>query len=410
MVEHRYWVPDYAHKLDLSETDAIALVEAELRRSVKSMLVSDVPLGAFVSGGIDSSLIAALMTDCSGKPVETFNLGFANDSVHSEHVEAAAVARHLGSRHHSLMIEPGAVLNAFESWVDVFDEPFGDQAALPTLLLSQLTRQHVTVALTGEGADEIFSGYSNYRKRVEEEKIVSLLAAKWSPLPYLIGHMPPQIRKDRILKAVAKPLAQRYVTIPNIFDVSLRQSMLTAAFSQRLTEQLSEYAEGFYRECNSAYYIDKIMYVDTRLWLPDDLLTKVDRATMAHSLEARVPYLDHRFVETCARLDPQLKQKGKTQKYILKKVAEKYLPRQIVHRSKKGFVMPLHQWLSKELKPYLTDCLSANALLKRNLFQPAAVERLLKRHNSGQKNHSTRLWAMLVLELWFQRYEPDFAL
>ena len=408
--ETSYWVPDYSQKLDVSEREAIDLVEAELRKSVASMLVSDVPLGAFVSGGIDSGLVAALMTDCLGRPVDTFNLGFAGTTLLSEHEEAKTVAQHIGSRHHALMIEPGAVLNAFESWVEVFDEPFGDQAALPTLLLSQLTRQHVTVVLTGEGADEMFAGYSNYRKRVREERLVSILGAKWSPLPHIIPHLPPLMRKDRILKAVARPRSRRYVTIPNIFDESLRQSLLTDAFRRRLTEQMSDYADGFYHECNSAYYIDKIMYLDARLWLPDDLLTKVDRATMAYSLEARVPYLDHRFVETCARLDPHLKQRDKTQKYILKKVAEKYLPRQIVHRPKQGFVMPLHQWLGGELKAYLNDCLSETGLLGRNLFKPAAIRKLLDQHNSGRRNHSTRLWALLVLELWFRRYGPSFAL
>jgi asparagine synthase (glutamine-hydrolysing) len=410
LCERQYWIPDYSHKLDIHENEAVDLVEAELRKSVGSMLVSDVPLGAFVSGGIDSSLIAALMTDCLGKPVDTFNLGFAGTTLLSEHKEAQSVAKHIGSRHHALMIEPSAVLNAFESWVDVFDEPFGDQAALPTLLLSQLTRQHVTVVLTGEGADEVFAGYSNYRKRVREDRLVSVLGHKWSPLPHIVPRLPPLLRKDRILKAVARPRSRRYVTIPNIFDESLRQSLLTDAFRQRLTEQMSDYAEAFYRECNSRYYIDKIMYVDARLWLPDDLLTKVDRATMAHSLEARVPYLDHRFVETCARLDPGLKQRDSTQKHILKKVAEKYLPQEIVHRSKQGFVMPLHQWLGVELKPYLHECLSDAGLLRRNLFKPAAVRKLLDQHHSGRRNHSTRLWALLVLELWFRRYEPDFVL
>ena len=410
LVETRYWVPDYSHKLDLSEEQAAELVETELKKSVNAMLVSDVPLGAFVSGGIDSSLIAALMTDCLGKPVETFNLGFSGNALHSEHLEAEIVARHIGSHHHALMIEPGAVLDAFQSWVDIFDEPFGDQAALPTLLLSQLTRRHVTVVLTGEGADEIFAGYGNYQKRVKEEKIVSILGASWSPLPHLLRYLPSQIRKDRILKAVAKPLPQRYVTIPNIFDEALHAALFSDTFLKHRRERICEYAEVFYHECNSAYYIDKAMYVDTRLWLTDDLLTKVDRATMAHSLEARVPYLDHKFVETCARLDPKLKQHGNTRKYILKKVAEKYLPREIVHRPKQGFVMPLQEWLGNELKPYLAESLSATGILKRNLFKPEAIKKLLHQHETGRKNHSTRLWALLVLELWFRRYEPDFSL
>jgi asparagine synthase (glutamine-hydrolysing) len=172
---------------------------------------------------------------------------------------------------------------------------------------------------------------------------------------------------------------------------------------------LREPATVFYDECNSAEYIDRIMYVDTRLWLPDDVLTKVDRATMAHSLEARVPYLDHRLVETCARLRPDLKRRGDTRKFVLKKIAEKYLPHEIVHRRKQGFVMPLRQWLGQELKTQTAECLSSDGLSRRNLLQPAAISRL-QQHHSGAKNHSGRLWTLLVLESWFRHYEPDFVL
>jgi len=173
---------------------------------------------------------------------------------------------------------------------------------------------------------------------------------------------------------------------------------------------MREYAERYYEECNSAEYMDRIMYVDARLWLPDDLLTKVDRATMASSLEARVPYLDHKFFELCARLDPRLKQRGDTRKYVLKKIAERYLPASIVHRGKQGFVMPLSEWLAGGLKPFVDDCLSRTGLAKRGLFAPGALERLLAQHRSGRKNHSTRLWALVVLEQWFRRYEPGFVL
>ena len=406
----RYWVPDYSAKLAVGDDEATALVEAELRRSVESMLVADVPLGAFVSGGIDSSLVAALMTDVSGKPVETFNLSFAGDALESEREEAEITARHIGSRHHSLVIDPATVLDAFGSWVDVFDEPFGDQASLPTLLLARLTREHVTVVLTGEGADEIFAGYGNYAKRVREERLVGVLAGRGSPLPALARRLPPALRKDRIVKAVGRPLSQRYVTIPSIFDEALRSALFSAPFQRAMTERMRDYAERFYDESNSADYMDRIMYVDARLWLPDDLLTKVDRATMASSLEARVPYLDHKFFELCARLDTGLKQRGDTRKYLLKKIAERYLPARIVHRAKQGFMMPLGEWLAGELKPFVAECLSAGGLAKRGLFAPGALERLLAQHQSGRKNHSTRLWALVVLELWFRRYEPAFAL
>jgi asparagine synthase (glutamine-hydrolysing) len=308
------------------------------------------------------------------------------------------------------MIEPKSVLDAFDRWVEVFDEPFGDQAALPTMLLSGFARSEVTVVLTGEGADEVFSGYANYRKRVMEERITGILGAPGSPLPAIIRRLPTVARRDRILKAIGRPLAERYVTIPNVFDEEVRPDLYSEPFRRAASERMASYAAAYFDECNSPDYIDKLMYVDTRLWLPDDLLTKVDRATMAHSLEARVPYLDHRFIETCARLDPAWKQRGEVRKYVLKKVAEKYLPPEIVHRPKQGFFMPLREWLGRELKEHVCASLGGNGLGRRNLFQPEALARLQRQHYSGRKDHSVRMWSLLVLERWFQRYEPMFAL
>ena len=411
----QYWNPSYADKPDWDEAESLARLDTELRRSVESMLVADVPLGAFVSGGIDSSLIAALMTDITGKPIETFNLGFqdnnrVSDNTQSEHEQAARVAKHLGSHHHALMVTPDDVLSAFDSWVDVFDEPFGDQAALPTMLLSKLTRQHVTVALTGEGADELFSGYSNYRKRVSEERITAILGAPYSPLRAAFPLMPASWQKDRVIKAMSLPLAERYATIPNVFDRATHKNLFSDALLAAQQTHIADYAARQYAQCNAADYIEKIMYVDMRLWLPDDLLTKVDRATMAYSLEARVPYLDHKFVEFVAQLNPALKQHGKTTKYLLKKLAEKYLPNEIVHRGKQGFVMPLAPWLEGGLKKHLEHSLGANGLDKRGLFRKGALAQLLADHRAGRSNHAGRLWALTVLELWFQRHEPDFVL
>ena len=415
--EFGYWIPDYSEKIDCSEAEAVALVESELRKSVESMLMSEVPLGAFVSGGVDSGLLAALMTDCLRHPVETFNLGFEGDTLQSEHEEAAVVARHIGSNHHALMIEPRTVLSGMDRWVEIFDEPFGDQAALPTMLLSEFARRHVTVVLTGEGADEVFSGYNNYGKRARDERITRILGAPWSPLRAVIPWLPAALRKDRLIKAASRPVAERYVTIPNIFDEAVRPSLYSDAFRRATGERLAAYAARFFEECNSADYLDRIMYVDTRLWLPDDLLTKVDRSTMAHSLEARVPYLDHGFIGACARLKPQLKQlkagwtpTGKTEKYVLKKLAEKYLPREIVHRDKQGFVMPLRQWLDGGLRPLVEECLGPSGLARRNVLQLDALERLKADHVSGRKDHSRRIWVLLILELWLQRYDPAFSL
>ncbi len=410
LTESVYWMPDYSSKLKLDDQEAVDLVDAGLKDSVQSMLMADVPLGAFVSGGVDSSLIAAMMAQGAGRTIDTFNVGFAGGIVESEHEYAAKVARHIGSNHHTLMVEPKSVLDAFDGWVDIFDEPFGDQAALPTLLLAEFARKDVTVALTGEGADEVFGGYGNYEKRVREERITGVLGGRWSPWRHIFPTLPAVARKDRILKAAARPLAERYATIPNIYDEALRPGLYSAAFFGATSERIAQYAARYFEECNSASYYDRLLYVDSRLWLPDDLLTKVDRATMAHSLEARVPYLDHVFYETCARLDPDLKLRDGKRKYILKRVAEKYLPHDIVHRGKQGFMMPLKSWLSQELRGRVEQSLGADGLLKRNLFRPEALSKLAADHYSGRKNHSMRLWVLLVLELWFSRYAPDFRL
>lgn len=406
----RYWIPDYRHKLVLSEYEALDALEQRLRDSVTGMLIADVPLGAFVSGGIDSSLIAAMMSDISAKPVDTFTVGFHGSTCHSEHLYAEQVTQHIGGRHHCLMLTSDDVIQAFDRWVDVFDEPFADQAALPTLLLSQLAKRHVTVVLTGEGADELFCGYTNYTKRVKEERISAILGHPASPLRYLLSYLPPQLRKDRLLRAITEPLARRYRTIPNIFDTYLHPTLFTPDFLAAQQTDMGDYAEHYYRECNSAHYIDRLMYVDARLWLADDLLTKVDRATMAYSLEARVPYLDHRFFEFSAQLDPALKYCHGIHKYLLKKLAERYLPHSIVHRPKQGFVMPLSEWLAHRLKPMLEAALAKNALGRRGLFRKDALIQLLVTHQNGSKNHSGRLWALMVLEHWFSRYEPSFAL
>jgi asparagine synthase (glutamine-hydrolysing) len=401
----RYWLPDYSHKLDVDESEALARLEAELRRSVESMLVADVPLGSFLSGGVDSSVVSALMVDIARRPIDTFTLGFEGETAVSEHVHAERVARHIGAASHVLMLAPSALLSCLDDWVQVYDEPFADPAALPTMLLARLTRKHVTVVLTGEGADEVFAGYGNYRKRVREERLTGVLGGRYSPLRPLVHALPARMRKDRLLKAIGEPRSRRYVTIPQVFDTALRGELYTPRFRAAQPSRMADYAERYYAECNSREYLDRIMYIDARLWLPDDLLTKVDRATMASSLEARVPYLDHRLFEFCARLDPRLKQHGRTGKYLLKRLAEKLLPADVVHRPKQGFMPPLAEWFRGALKGEASSAFSR--LAKRGLFQPGAIERLAA---GARSSDAGRLWALLVLERWFQRYAPQFAL
>jgi asparagine synthase (glutamine-hydrolysing) len=407
----RYWKPSYVPKQELDTTTAVDAFDRELKRSVESMLVSDVPVGVFVSGGVDSGLVAALANQLSGGSIDTFNLGFTGHEVGSEHDHAERVARHIGSRHHCLMLAPGDVLAGIDRWVEIFDEPFGDHAALPTMALAKYARETVKVVLTGEGADEVLGGYDNYAKRIREERLTSILGARGSPLPWMLRRLPGRLARDRLLKAVTEPLGRRYTTIPNIFDSVLRETYLTESFRNVTRLTLADRAEVFYNECDSPSYLDHLLNVDTRLWLPDDLLAKVDRATMAFSLEARVPYLDQDLFRWCAHLDPSLKVSSDgIAKVLVKRLAERYLPKDIVYRPKQGFTMPLDRWMTHELRPDITQALGPCGIQRRGLIRIPAIHKMFSEHFSGRKNHATRLWTLLVLERWFSRYEPNFSL
>jgi asparagine synthase (glutamine-hydrolysing) len=237
-----------------------------------------------------------------------------------------------------------------------------------------------------------------------------VLGAAGSPVPALVRALPPRLARDRILKAAAEPLARRYTTIPNIFDVLLRGEYFTPALDKAARARVADCAQAFYDECDSPSYLDHLLHIDARLWLPDDLLAKVDRATMAFSLEARVPYLDHDLYGFCARLDSELKMKGSGRKLLLKRLAERYLPPGIVRREKQGFMMPLERWLAHELKPDIERALGPDGLARRGLLRPEALRALVAEHASGRKNHAMRLWVLLILERWLARYEPGFTL
>jgi asparagine synthase (glutamine-hydrolysing) len=231
-------------------------------------------------------------------------------------------------------------------------------------------------------------------------------------LPALVRGLPAAARKDRLLRSLAEPLERRYRTIPNVFDVVLHPTLLSPAFLAATagSPDVGDLAARAFAEAEGAPYLDRLLHVDTRLWLPDDMLTKVDRATMTHSLEARVPYLDHRLVEFCARLEPLQKIRGTTHKQILKRVAQRYLPDDIVQRGKQGFVMPLSEWLAGKLHGELDEYLGPRGLGARGMFRDGALARLLAEHRRGRRNHAGRLWTLLILERWLRRYAPSWSL
>lgn len=389
-----YWTPRYLPKVEADSAEIV--LEEKLRASVRSMMIADVPIGAFVSGGIDSSLIAAFMQQESNRPIEMFSIALNHG--HGEQQHAKTVAEHLGAKFHPIVVSAADLMNTLHC---ALDEPFADQASLPTLILSKATRNHVKVVLTGEGADEIFGGYSNYGKRLKDDPICNMLYG--SPLPYLYPFMPAKLRKSRLCMASARPISRRYSGVPNLFSRETYKSVFARSFLDLQADTLEKRAEKYFFECDSEEYLDKMLHIDTRLWLADDLLTKVDRATMAYSIEARVPYLDHRLVEFACRLPIQLKMQGMNGKIILKKIAEKHLPAEIVHRPKWGFVMPLGDWLAKELKPLVNDALSS--LETRNIFKVSSIMQLRDR---PKKSDAMRIYSLLVLELWFRKHASNY--
>jgi asparagine synthase (glutamine-hydrolysing) len=374
----------------MDEEEAVGILEGHLQRSIRSMLVADVPLGAFVSGGIDSSLMAAMMQKESRDQINLFSIGF--NHIHTEHEHARRVAAYLGARFYPLTVCPADVMEALDH---PFDEPLGDQAALPTLILSKLTRKHVTVALSGEGADEIFAGYNNYPKRLKDAAICEKWASYYAPMH---RWMPSKLRQERLFKAMGRPVSRRYTTIPNLYAQERHKKLFSAPLLDAQVDCLEDLAESHYLDCNSSEYLDRMLHIDANLWLPDDLLMKVDRASMAYSLEARVPYLDRRLIEFAARLPAHFKLRGLETKYLLKKVALRgWLPKEIALRPKWGFVIPLKEWLSRDLKPVCDDLLSPQGLFGRNLFRTPWHEK-----------NGTRQFALMSLELWFRKYAPTF--
>ena len=407
----RYWQADYVPKYTASEAELLEALDEQLNVSVQHMLVADVTVGAFLSGGVDSSLIAAIMQKQLGQPIHTFNVGFDEASAGSEHLEAEQVARHIGSNHHSILFRSVDVVEHIQDLFNILDEPLGDQAALPTLMLAKYAAQSVKVVLTGEGADEVFAGYSNYTNRIRDERVTSILGGIYSPFHYLVKYLPRQIRKERLLYAMSEPLARRYRTIPSIFDRVGYAHLYTPHFLHKTSAVIADYAEQYFDTAKANDYLDQLLQVDSSLWLPDDLLTKVDRTTMAAGLEARVPYLDHHFVTFAARLPVAMKVHPSGRKYLLKKLAERYLPSSIVHRPKHGFVLPLSEWLNgKDLRADVLFRLGPKGLEKRGVLHPPALRDLIQAHYRGKRNHAGRIWALYLLEHWFTQYAPDYQL
>jgi asparagine synthase (glutamine-hydrolysing) len=397
----RYWSLPFAPQLRIAEEEAATEVRRLLREAVRLRLMSEVPLGAFLSGGLDSSAIVALMAEF-GK-VKTFSVGFQEDSF-NELGHARLVAKSYATEHHELVVRPHAA-EVLPALVEHYGEPYADSSALPTYYLARETGAHVTVALNGDGSDELFAGYSRYRLVSLSESLDWLPAPRglWDGL-WRRGRSRLPARAERLLRSMAGFPEEGYARAVSCFAPEEKDALYSPDMKERVGGSSYAVLYARYRECDAPDFLGRTLYVDTTTYLPGDLLAKIDIATMAHGLEARSPFLDHPLVEFAARLPSRYKLRGRIGKHILRRAVADLLPPQILRRVKQGFGVPISRWLRSELNGMLRDALLSPQAAKRLFFRAEQVQRLVVEHETGRRDHGARLWALLMLELWCRRF------
>jgi asparagine synthase (glutamine-hydrolysing) len=408
----RYWRLSYKkHEPVPSEQEAAEHLRELLADSVRMRLVSDVPLGVLLSGGIDSSMVTALAVRASSETVKTFSISFAEGSF-DESTYARAVAKFLGTDHHEERFSAdlaAGLVSEIGSWMD---EPLSDPSLLPTYLLSRFTRKHVTVALGGDGGDELFAGYPMYLghrlaelyakvprvlRRGLVEPVVGMLPVKTKNLSF-------DYRARRFVSGADREPVARHHTWFGSFTPDEQRELLTNEVQQASDGDVYRDARAMCQDCDASDLIERMQCLDTQLYLAEDILTKVDRASMAVSLEVRAPFLDPRVAEYAASLPPKYKLRGRKSKYILKQAASGLLPPFVARRRKKGFGVPFAEWLKGKLRPLARDLLSPERVRRAGVFNPEYVARLQDEHERGVANHRKLLWTLLSFELWHESF------
>lgn len=404
--EKRYWRLNYTHKKDHAETEWQKIITEKLQESVRMRLISDVPLGAHLSGGIDSSLIVALMAREMNEPVKTFSIGF-KENAYNELPYARLVAEKYNTDHHEYIVEQKA-LDILPQLVYHYEEPYADSSALPTWYLSQLTKHKVTVALNGDGGDENFAGYERYAAMKLFNKLRYLPA---KPLWAEINKILYSITGADLFKHTHRWFTA-YNADPDIFFRNImsylsqkdKQQIYTKALHNKTAHSRWElFLRENFREAQTDNWLDRLLSTDVNTYLPNDLLVKVDIAGMAHSLEVRSPFLDHEFMELAASLPARLKMNSMNKKYLLKKIAEQYIPHECIYRKKHGFSVPLTPWFKKELGDHLEKFLNKKCITAYGL-NPEGIQTMLNAHRAGTENYGNRLWAILCLYQWFETW------
>lgn len=381
-----------------TEGEYVGELASLLESSVRYRMISDVPLGAFLSGGIDSSLTVALMQRASSLPVKTFSIGFTEKG-YDESGFAREIARHIGTDHHEKTCTPAEALALVRKIPDAYDEPFADSSAIPTMLVSGFTRQHVTVSLSGDGGDELFCGYPRYAWVRYGRAVQRIPAFLRSPVCSLLSHVPIHVVQRAAESVDHDDPARMYFHTVGIFRDNLLAEMLPEVADDSRLPYFQTFGDGRW-----GGVVERAMATDIRTYLVDDILAKVDRASMAYSLEARVPLLDHRVVEFAARLPTAFKVRGGETKPLLRKILYGLVPRKLLDRPKMGFGIPVNRWLRNELKPLLLEYLGEERIRREGFLLPGGVSRLVREHLSGRQDHQYRLWALLVFGMWRERY------
>jgi asparagine synthase (glutamine-hydrolysing) len=381
-----------------SEEEVLLEFERLLTEAIRYRLISDVPLGAFLSGGIDSSTIVAIMQRISDAPVRTFTIGF-EEKAYDEAPYAKAVAKHLGTDHHELCVKPKDIFELIPTLVDFYDEPFCDSSAIPTMLISRLARTKVTVVLSGDAGDELFCGYPRYQW-LNKVSLVDIFPAR---LRKAIFGLTANLPFDRLQKISE---GMQYESLLDVYRYAIcvwkkpgLRSLLLRTPARRETG-----FERWFRLLSDENLLDRLMLIDMKTYLVDDILQKVDRASMAVSLEARVPLLDHHVVEFVLNLPLEYKWRRGEQKYLLKRLLYKYVPRKLFDRPKMGFGVPLTEWFRGELRYLLDVYLSRDRISRQGFFNPDTVSEYVQKHLSGRYNHYHRLWALIIFGMWWERY------
>ncbi len=403
----QYWDFEYTGVSEIkTETEYIEVLREKIKEAVKIRLISEVPLGAFLSGGVDSSAIVGMMSQISDAPVKTFSIGF-NEDTFNELKFARVAATHFGTEHHEFIVTPDLV-EIVDDLVWHFDEPFADSSALPTFMVSKMAREFVTVVLSGDGGDELFAGYTRYvtdKKRGGLEKLPRVLRQNLlKPLSQMLPH---GAKGKNFLYNTSLDAVDRYIDSVSHFGKLKKSELYSTLLKKDLNGDFGK-AERIYRRIaesiGSENPTDKLLYLDSKTYLPSDILTKVDRMTMANSLEARVPLLDHELIEFVQKIPAEFKLKRLETKYIFKKAMEGIVPHEILYRQKQGFGVPINEWINSQLKDRIHGILSEKRTLERGYFEPKYIQILLDEHSRNRRDHSHSLWILWMLELWHRQF------